>query len=613
MTRRVRFAALATAALLSASSLAITVGSPPADARVGTGSGWQDVTDPDGPPAADAGSPMAHDDGLGETVLVAASTTWTRDSASGEWTDADPVHQPTSVSAVAYDENLAAVVAVGGDGDGARGGLLETWAWDGADWVQLATPTSPTWRLGTTIAFDPDHDQLVLFGGQTGRLYSGSNPNYLADTWTFDGTTWQQQAPATSPTARSLASMTADRTRHEVLLVGGLNDDTFRTLVPTPVSTEPLVDSWVWNGATWTERVTSSGPVFRHRAALAWSGADGQTYLFGGRALSYRFRFDLTTSALPVETWRWDGNGWTRIRSDSGPWTAAASSATYDPDRGVLLLSNRPYSPAIEGSTWERSHAVTVGVPGYRLVAADGGVFTFGDATFHGSAGSLPLNQPVVGMAASPSGNGYWLVAADGGIFSYGDARFHGSMGGTRLNQPVVGMAATPSGNGYWLVASDGGIFAFGDAAFYGSTGSLALNQPVVGMAATPSGGGYWLVARDGGIFSYGDARFLGSLLSVSQAAGNDVVGMAASPSGNGYWISRATGFTMATGDAARQTGGVVLVALDGIVGIAPTTFGYGVWGVSGSGLVILSGEAAHVGDLSAVALNSPIVGIAAT
>ena len=41
---------------------------------------------------------------------------------------------------------------------------------------------------------------------------------------------------------------------------------------------------------------------------------------------------------------------------------------------------------------------------------------------------------------------------------------FHGSMGGLHLNQPMVGMAPTPTGNGYWLVASDGGIFAFGDA-----------------------------------------------------------------------------------------------------------------------------------------------------
>ena len=123
---------------------------------------------------------------------------------------------------------------------------------------------------------------------------------------------------------------------------------------------------------------------------------------------------------------------------------------------------------------------------GYWLVASDGGIFTFGDATFYGSTGNVALNKPVVGMAATPDGHGYWLVASDGGIFTFGDATFYGSTGNVALNKPVVGMAATPDGHGYWLVASDGGIFTFGDAAFYGSTGNIALSQPVVGMALRP-------------------------------------------------------------------------------------------------------------------------------
>ena len=45
-------------------------------------------------------------------------------------------------------------------------------------------------------------------------------------------------------------------------------------------------------------------------------------------------------------------------------------------------------------------------------------------------------------------------------------------MGAIPLNQPIVGMTATPDRNGYWLVAADGGIFSFGDAAFYGTTGA---------------------------------------------------------------------------------------------------------------------------------------------
>ncbi len=36
---------------------------------------------------------------------------------------------------------------------------------------------------------------------------------------------------------------------------------------------------------------------------------------------------------------------------------------------------------------------------------------------------------------------GYWMVASDGGIFAFGHAGFFGSTGGTHLNQPIVGMA----------------------------------------------------------------------------------------------------------------------------------------------------------------------------
>ena len=92
-------------------------------------------------------------------------------------------------------------------------------------------------------------------------------------------------------------------------------------------------------------------------------------------------------------------------------------------------------------------------------------------------------------MASTPDGRGYWLVAADGGLFAFGDAGFYGSTGSLVLNEPVVGMASTPDGRGYWLVAADGGLFAFGDAAFYGSMGGSPLNRPVVGMASNGAQG----------------------------------------------------------------------------------------------------------------------------
>ena len=162
---------------------------------------------------------------------------------------------------------------------------------------------------------------------------------------------------------------------------------------------------------------------------------------------------------------------------------------------------------------------------GYWLAGADGGVFAFGDAGFHGSMGGKRIAAPVVGMAPTPGGGGYWLVGSDGGVFAFGDAGFHGSMGGKRIAAPVVGMAPTPTGRGYWLVASDGGVFAFGDARFAGSTGARRLAAPVVDLAATPTGGGYWLLGADGGIFAFGDADFRGSGAGTRRgAAATDIV-----------------------------------------------------------------------------------------
>jgi hypothetical protein len=44
-------------------------------------------------------------------------------------------------------------------------------------------------------------------------------------------------------------------------------------------------------------------------------------------------------------------------------------------------------------------------------------------------------------MAPTNGGGGYWLVASDGGIFTFGNAPFRGSAGGVRLVRPIVGMA----------------------------------------------------------------------------------------------------------------------------------------------------------------------------
>jgi hypothetical protein len=131
------------------------------------------------------------------------------------------------------------------------------------------------------------------------------------------------------------------------------------------------------------------------------------------------------------------------------------------------------------------------------LVAADGGIFTYGDATYFGSLGGRHLNSPITAMAVTPDGLGYWLVSANGGVFSYGDAAFYGSAANADIGAGVVGVSATPDGAGYWLVAATGGVLTYGDARFVGPDPNNPPFSPTVGLAVTPDGGGYWLARPD--------------------------------------------------------------------------------------------------------------------
>jgi SpoIID/LytB domain protein len=272
------------------------------------------------------------------------------------------------------------------------------------------------------------------------------------------------------------------------------------------------------------------------------------------------------------------------------------------------------YSYGVQSYWFEVSSQPSGGMGGYWMTASDGGVFSFGNASFYGSMGGKPLNAPIVGMATTQDDKGYWLVASDGGIFSFGDAHFYGSMGGKHLNAPIVGMAAMPNGAGYWLVASDGGIFSFGGAGFHGSMGAKPLNKPVVSMASTPNGLGYWLVASDGGIFSFGDAHFYGSTGSMRLNA--PIEGMASAPGGTGYWLVAQDGGIFSFGTAQFE-GSLPSLGIDEDTanGILPTATGGGYLIVCRDGTADDTGDAPQFGDVQSAVpgFSGTIVAAAST
>ena len=82
------------------------------------------------------------------------------------------------------------------------------------------------------MAYDAATGTVVLFGGRTLRA---PTEHLLADTWTWDGTTWTQQAPAVHPSTRYFASMADDGATGTAVLFGGINRHG-RTLAET----------WTW-------------------------------------------------------------------------------------------------------------------------------------------------------------------------------------------------------------------------------------------------------------------------------------------------------------------------------------------------------------------------------
>jgi hypothetical protein len=286
--------------------------------------------------------------------------------------------------------------------------------------------------------------------------------------------------------------------------------------------------------------------------------------------------------------------------------------SSYRPDTQVILRAMQHYGLILadNGSNWFFQGSADNGWDSAMLDQLK----TIPASAFEAIDESSLMVDPNSGQARQPGGTppppavpvvpggGYWLVAADGGVFSFGDAHFAGSTGALHLASPVVGMAATPSGHGYWLVAADGGVFSFGDAHFAGSTGALHLASPVVGMAATPSGHGYWLVAADGGVFSFGDAHFAGAL-----PGGDRAVALVRSADGLGYWVARKGGGVDAFGDAPAAGG--PSGPSSPVVALAATPSGHGYRVVSSDGGVFSFGDASFLGSLGAVRLAAPIVG----
>jgi cysteine-rich repeat protein len=246
----------------------------------------------------DTGVPFLSGDGCTSLCTVEGDS-WRDDTPVGFRGRIDP--------AVAYDSHRKRLVMFGGtDLSTVRD---DTWEWDGASWQHEQPAFSPSPRYGAAIAYDATHERVIVFGGYDLTQVFG-------DTWSYDGITWTQLAPATSPTVRVGARMTYDPARHLIVLFGGV------TVAGANAET------WLWDGATWTRAVPTMSPPPRLYEAMAFDAVSQQIVMAGGATTA-----DVTAGL--GDTWLWDGATWTQSGIISPRLAAAAAT---NPQTGHVVL-----------------------------------------------------------------------------------------------------------------------------------------------------------------------------------------------------------------------------------------------------------------------------------
>jgi hypothetical protein len=69
-------------------------------------------------------------------------------------------------------------------GSGSDTFLGDVWAWDGEAWEEIPTSNTPA-RSGLNVAYDPQRDRFILFGG-----VDRPGGAALQDTWEWDRVEW---------------------------------------------------------------------------------------------------------------------------------------------------------------------------------------------------------------------------------------------------------------------------------------------------------------------------------------------------------------------------------------------------------------------------------------
>lgn len=168
-------------------------------------------------------------------------------------------------------------------------------------------------RSQVALAYAPDLGGVLLFGG----VSDDEANRFPRSLWRWDGMQWSC-VNADGPPGRMDAFMDYDSGRKRLVLFGGRSE--------SGGDVSMLIDTWEWDGETWT-LVDAAGPGPRIHGAIAYDARRGAIVVHGGAG----------EESLRDDTWQWDGAAWRGVPL-ALPF-AGNGNSLIPTDRGMLMLA----------------------------------------------------------------------------------------------------------------------------------------------------------------------------------------------------------------------------------------------------------------------------------
>ena len=165
------------------------------------------------------------------------------------------------------------------------------------------------------------------------------------DTWLWNGADWTEAHSAISPSPRTAPALAYDEATHQLVLFGGRS---------TTGDLSFFDDTWTWDGDAWTQQHPAHSPGGRDEAGLVYDAKLRALILIGGFVQKSQADGSTFLGGLR-DVWRWDGSDWNEVGSTPVPLTLYISDkAAFDPESKEVVAIGDLETTSWDGSAWSQ-------------------------------------------------------------------------------------------------------------------------------------------------------------------------------------------------------------------------------------------------------------------